>query len=203
MKIIILATAITGSASAALVNGDFNDGNTDWNVFNAAGIFDYAGNASVPFESHAAATWGSVVGWKLYSGVTQDIEVGTWAEGDTINFGAQAFVDSSLYADNIGYVALQFYDAKGYWSSSVNSANVDNSYMDGNVHDLVGSVTLNSMQASSTRIEFAILFYRPDHENADIDSGTIIWDNAYANVVPTPGALALLGLAGLAGRRRR
>ncbi|MCH2161385.1 MAG: hypothetical protein MK085_05880 [Phycisphaerales bacterium] len=188
-----------GTAQAEIYNGDFAGGNANWNVFGGAGIYDYAGNAAVPFESMAAATWGAFDG-NGYSGVAQDIS-GGWSEGDTINFGAQAFVENPLFADNIGFVALNFFGADGNWWFNVVSDNVTNALNDGGIHDMAGSITLDAGAASAARIEFVIIFHQPWHDGSD--SGAIIWDNAYANVVPTPGALALLGLAGLAGRRRR
>ncbi|MDE0888971.1 MAG: PEP-CTERM sorting domain-containing protein [Phycisphaerales bacterium] len=201
MKISILAIAITGAASAGLENGDFNGGNIGWNVFNGAGIYDYAGNPSVPFESNALATWGAFTGGVGYSGAGQDIAAGTWSEGDTIHYGANAFVENQLFADNIGYVALNFFGADGNWWFNHTTDNVDNSDMDGETHQFANSITLDAGAASAARIEFVIIFYQPWHDESG--SGSIIWDDAYANVVPAPGALALLGLAGLAGRRRR
>ena len=188
-----------GSAQGEILNGDFADGNANWNVFGGAGIYDFGGNPNVPFDSNAAATWGAFNG-DGYSGVAQDIS-GGWSEGDTINFGAQAFVENPLFADNFGFVALNFFGADGNWWFNVTSEDVNNSMMDGGIHDVGGSITLDAGAASAARIEYVIIFRQPWDDGSD--SGAIIWDNAYANVVPTPGALALLGLAGLAGRRRR
>ena len=198
---LLMTTALASAASAALENGNFNNGNVGWNVFNGAGIHDYAGNPAVPFESHAAATWGAWTGPGGYSGVAQDIEAGTWAEGDTIHYGAHAFVENSLFADNIGYVGLNFFGADGNWWFNHTTDNVHNGHMNGEIHHFSNSLTLDAGAASAARIEFVIIFHQPWDDGSD--SGAIIWDDAYAKVVPTPGALALLGLAGLAGRRRR
>ena len=84
-------------------------------------------------------------------------------------------------------------------ASDCTSGDVTNSMNDGGIHDMGGSITLDAGAASAARIEYVIIFRQPWDDGTD--SGAIIWDNAYANVVPTPGALALLGLAGLAGYR--
>jgi len=197
--VVIAAAAFTGAATADLVNGNFDDGGTGWNVFGGAGIYDYTGNPSVPFESNAAATWGDY--FSGYSGVAQDIEAGSWSEGDTIYFGADAFVEDWLYADNIGFVALNFFGADGNWWFNVTTPEVTNADFGTGVNTMSSSITLDAGAASAARIEYVIIFRQPWWDEQP--SGSIIWDNAYANVVPAPGALALLGLAGLAGSRRR
>ena len=196
---LLVVAALSGSAAAELINGDFTDGGNGWNVFGGAGVFDYGSNGGVPYDGMAAATWGDY--FSGYSGVAQDLAPGSWAEGDTINFGADAFIENTLYGENHGFVALNFFGADGGFWFNVTAGDVNNSLNDGSIHSMSNSYTLDAGAASAARIEYVIIFRQPWWD--DQPSGSIIWDNAYANVVPTPGALALLGLAGLVGSRRR
>ena len=91
---ITAAACLTGAASASLQNGNFDSGGDFWNGFGGHGVYDYGTNPAVPYSGNAAASWGDY-GWSGgYSGFGQDLTPGSWSEGDTINFGAEAFIEN-------------------------------------------------------------------------------------------------------------
>ena len=206
--IIAAATAalVSGAASAevTLQNGDFEDGTNGWNVFGGHGHFDYTNDTNIAFDSNALATWGDYGGG--YSGAAQNLG-GDWNVGDTINFGADVVLpDPSLWGDNYGFIVLNFFgsDNNLWWGHTIEIHDED--YSSGPIHSIDHSITLDlddqgGSLAYAARLEMVLIFRQPSH-NGD-PSGAIIFDNAYATTVPAPGALALLGLAGIASRRRR
>ena len=205
--IIAAATAalVSGAASAevSLANGNFEDGGNGWNTFGGHGIFDYSSEYP-SFGNNGLAAWGDYGGG--YSGAVQDLG-GTWAVGDTITFGADVVLpDDFLYGDNYAFIALNFFGADGNFWYQHNWDINDEDYASDQIHSIEHSITLElddqgGSLANAARIEFALIFRQPWHD--DQPSGAVIFDNAFATTVPGPGALALLGLAGIASRRRR
>ncbi|MBC23787.1 MAG: hypothetical protein CMJ32_07740 [Phycisphaerae bacterium] len=193
------ALLVSGAAHAEILNGGFTDGADHWNLFGGHGLFDYSADGFEGIEGNGLAAWGAYDG-AGYSGAAQDIN-GTWNAGDTIEFGADWYVPNPdpLHGDNHGFIALNFFGADGGWWFNVVSPLIDHAPGTSGSHSL--SYTLDEGAAGAARIEFVMIFRQP--ENHGGPSGAVIYDNAFANIVPTPGALALLGIAGLGMRRRR
>ena len=191
-----------GGAQADLVNGDFSDGDSGWGLY---------GGIQGPYDvgffggSQAVVAYGTFSGTPNYSGATQDLGVtGDYAEGDIINFGGQMYIESGkeLYEGNSASIQITFWYGSDY-GFAVPAGTVNASSMTDNVYTYDGSFQLDAGAASATRISFDFSYTQSDIPPDGVESGAAWGTNFYANIVPAPGAMALLGVAGLAGRRRR
>ena len=191
----------TGVAQGDLANGDFSDGGNGWNLY---------GGIQGPFDigffggSDAVVAYGTFSGVPNYSGASQDIT--GYAEGDTIEFGGQMYIEAGkeLYGANSAAIKITFWygDGTSYGFDSV-AGIVDANSASDTVFSYDGSFLLDASAASATRISFDFSYVQSDIPPKGTESGAAWGTNFYANVVPSPGALALLGLAGFSGRRRR
>lgn len=205
---IAAATAvIASSASADLVNGNLENF-TGWELFGGLGIFQppfFGGGNSI-------VGYGTFGGVPNFSGATQTIgfaAAGDYAEGDTIDFGGQMYLEGNKvpYGTNRAVIQLNFWygDGSAYGFSVVAGEVNANSATD-EILDFGLSYTLDAGAASATRISFDFTYIQDGFEDG-VESGAVWGDNFYANIVrapvPAPSAMALLGMAGLARRRRR
>ena len=210
MKNVFIATAaaaaVTGMAAGSISNGDFSNGSAGWSVFGGAeGPYGVGAAFGFDNDSDAVVAYGSFSGTPNYSGFTQDI-AGGYSEGDTINFGGQMYIENGkeLFGGNNANIQLNFWYGDGTaYGFTIVGGTVNASSLSGTVYDIDFSYTLDAGAASATRISLDFTYVQTDIPGAGGESGAAWATNMYANVVPAPGAMALLGLAGLAGRRRR
>ncbi|MDG1360785.1 MAG: hypothetical protein P8J88_12110 [Phycisphaerales bacterium] len=207
MKNVIMATAVAAMAStvasADIVNGDFSNGSEGWTQF---------GGSEGPYDvgffggSSAVVAYGTFGGTPNYSGYTQDLAwAGEFAEGDTINFGGEMFIEAGkeLFGGNNVNVQLNFWYGGGYdygFSYVAGTLNADSNTNE--VYGFNANYLLDAGAASATRISLDFTYVQTDFADG-VESGAAWGTNFFGSVVPAPGAVALLGMAGLAGRRRR
>lgn len=212
MKTTLIATAaaaaLAGMASADLVNGDFAGGSTaGWNQFGGSeGAYNvnFAGGAM----EWAVVAYGTFGGVPNFSGYSQDLGVtGDYAEGDTISFGGDMYIEDAkqLYGGNTANVQLNFwYGAAGTdYGFSVVAGTLDANSARDFLHSFSMDYVLDAGAASATRISLDFTYVQADIPPAGTESGAAWGSNFSGSIVPAPGAIALFGLAGLAGRRRR
>lgn len=210
MKNVFIASlamaAMTVTASAGIVNGDFSDGANGWSQFGGAeGPYGVGGAFGFDNASDAVVAYGTFNGTPNYSGFTQDIS-GIWNEGDTISFGGQMYIEpgKDLFGGNNANIQLNFWYGDGTaYGFTIIGGTVNSSSLTDTVYDIDFSYTLDAGAASATRISLDFTYVQTDIPGAGGESGAAWATNMYANVVPAPGAVALLGFAGLARRRRR
>ncbi len=202
------AAAVSGFASADIVNGDFAGGSTTgWNQF---------GGSQGPFEVNfgagtmewAVVAYGTFSGTPNYSGFSQDLGVtGDYAAGDTISFGGDMYVEGNkqLFGGNNANIQLNFWygDAGTDYGFSVVAGTVDSESVRDSVLSFELDYLLDEGAASATRISLDFTYVQTDIPPTGVESGAAWGSNFFGSIVPAPGAVALLGLAGLAGRRRR
>lgn len=215
MKNVILATATaiaafaTSAANAGvgpfgLENGDFSNGSVGWDQFGGAegpyGVGFFGG-------SDAVVAYGTFGGTPNYSGYTQTLGwAGSFFEGETINFGGEMFIEDGkdLFGGNNVNVQLNFWYGGGYdYGFSVVAGTLNS---DSNTNEVYGfdmNYLLDAGAASATRISLDFTYVQTDIPASGGESGAAWGTNFFGGIVPAPGAMALLGLAGLAGRRRR
>lgn len=207
MKNVIMATAVAAMAStvasADIVNGDFSNGSEGWTQF---------GGSEGPYDvgffggSSAVVAYGTFGGTPNYSGYTQDLAwAGEFAEGDTINFGGEMFIEAGkeLFGGNNVNVQLNFWYGGGFdygFSYVAGTLNADSNTNE--VYGFNANYLLDAGAASATRISLDFTYVQTDFADG-VESGAAWGTNFFGSVVPAPGAVALLGMAGLAGRRRR
>lgn len=207
MKNVIMATAVAAMAStvasADIINGDFSNGSEGWTQF---------GGSEGPYDvgffggSSAVVAYGTFGGTPNYSGYTQDLAwAGEFAEGDTINFGGEMFIEAGkeLFGGNNVNVQLNFWYGGGYdygFSYVAGTLNADSNTNE--VYGFNADYLLDAGAASATRISLDFTYVQTDFADG-VESGAAWGTNFFGSVVPAPGAVALLGMAGLAGRRRR
>ena len=210
MKNVFIATAaaaaVTGMAAGSISNGDFSAGASGWTQYGGS-EGPYAVGSSFGFDGNADAVvaYGTFGGAPNYSGYTQDIS-GSWSEGDTISFGGQMYIEAGkeLFGGNNSSVQITFWYGDGSaYGFSVAAGTLNSSSATQTVYDFNLDYVLDAGAASATRISLDFSYVQADIPGKGVESGAAWATNMYANVVPAPGAMALLGLAGLAGRRRR
>ena len=202
----LLAATVSGVASASITNGDFSNGSTGWTQFGGS-EGPYAVGSSFGFDndSDAVVAYGTFGGTPNFSGFAQDI-AGGYAEGDTINFGGQMYIENGkeLFGGNNANIQLTFWYGSGSdFGFAVVAGTLDASSLTDNVYTFASSYTLDAGAASATRISLDFTYVQTDVPQNGEESGAAWATNMYANVVPAPGALALIGCAGFRIRRRR
>ena len=208
MKNVILATAVAAMAStiatADITNGSFSNGSEGWAQFGGAeGPYDvgfFGGNAAV-------VAYGTFGGVPNYSGYTQDLGVtGDYAEGDVISFGGEMYIETGkeLAGANNANIQLNFWygNAGTDYGFSIVAGTVNADSLTDTVYLYNLDYVLDAGAASATRISFDFTYVQ-NNWNDDEESGAAWGTNFYGSIVPAPGAIALLGVAGLASRRRR
>jgi len=174
----LASVAVAGAASAEIMSFDI-DGAYNANGYSfVSGIVDGGGGTIISY------------------GFSVDLTV-YWNEGSSYeNWASECRLGVGLfnYGGSPGYV----------WSGGITSAagasTVGGSYT-------VSGITGGSYIASygfAASASFGFMAYSSWNDGTGMDAGTLSgtgWINVEA--VPAPGAIALLGLAGLAGRRRR
>ena len=210
MKIVFIASlamaATTVTASAEIVNGDFSDGSNGWTQYGGS-EGPYSVGSTFGFDNDAAAVvaYGTFNGAPNYSGFTQDIS-GSYAEGDIIDFGGQMYIEGGkeLFGGNNAAIQITFWYGDGNdFGFAVPAGTLDSNSASESVYTFDLQFTLDAGAASATRISLDFSYVQANIPPEGVESGAAWATNMYANIVPAPGAMALLGVAGLAGRRRR
>ena len=212
MKQFLIATmaaaAVSGFASADIVNGNFDGGSTaGWNQFGGSeGAYNV--NFAGGDMAWAVVAYGTFSGTPNYSGFSQDLGVtGDYAAGDTISFGGDMYVEGNkqLFGGNNANIQLNFWygDAGTDYGFSVVAGTLDTNSARDTLHSFAMDYVLDEGAASATRISLDFTYVQTDIPGEGVESGAAWGSNFYGNIVPAPGAVALLGLAGLASRRRR
>ncbi len=210
MKNVFIATlataALTGMAAGSITNGDFSNGSIGWGQYGGAeGPYGVGSAFGFANDSDAVVAYGTFGGAPNYSGYTQDIS-GSWNEGDTISFGGQMYIEGNkaLYGANNSAVQLTFWYGDGSaYGFSVAAGTLDSNSLLETVYDFDLDYVLDAGAASAVRISIDFSYVQAEIPAEGVESGAAWATNMYANITPAPGALALLGLAGFAGRRRR
>jgi len=231
LSCVAIAVAFTSSASAALISGwtmptafPTGTGNVPTGTIylppgpNGAGVADQGQTAGTQLRSvhaAAAATYTSPAG----NGSQFAFSSNNWAPGDfyEATFSTAGFTDINLswdqarsstgpaafkvlmsidgglsFTDLLSYTVLQSGGggAPGTWSSTTYNA--------------LYTRTLN-LGASAENQGSVIIRFQNAEAVASAATGSNRIDNimVYSGPIPAPGAIALLGLAGLASRRRR
>ena len=202
----VAVAAMAGVASGEIVNGDFSDGSNGWTQYGGSeGPYPVGSTFGFDNNSAAVVAYGTFSGTPNYSGFTQDIS-GSYAEGDIIDFGGQMYIEAGkeLYAGNNAAIQITFwYGAGNDFGFAVPAGTLTGNSASESVYTFDLQYTLDAGAASATRISLDFSYVQTDIPPAGLESGAAWATNMYANIVPAPGALALLGVAGLAGRRRR
>ena len=195
---LVLAAGLASTSNAGFVNGDFETGDfTGWDIgftpngmtaYQSVDLFDmgygesYAAGFAVGEIDFDGTEQGVILTQNMYlaGGVTYDLgfHAAAWRPYGGGNYDGGTFW---LIVDD--YVV-------DYWASD---------YINGGDPPLTNSVDGQYTPASSGNYDVGVMITR--HY---IIPGDLIYqyvDDFY--IVPAPGALALLGLAGLIGRRRR
>ena len=210
MKNTLIATvavaAMAGVASGEIVNGDFSDGSNGWAQYGGSeGPYGVGAAFGFDNDSDAVVAYGTFSGTPNYSGYTQNIS-GSYAEGDIIDFGGQMYIEAGkeLFGGNNASIQITFwYGAGNDFGFAVPAGVLDANSATESVYTFDLQYTLDAGAASATRISLDFSYVQTDIPGKGVESGAAWATNMYANIVPAPGALALLGVAGLAGRRRR
>ena len=212
MKQFLIATmaaaAVSGFASADIVNGNFDGGSTaGWNQFGGSeGAYNV--NFAGGDMAWAVVAYGTFGGTPNFSGYSQDLGVtGDYSEGDTISFGGDMYIEDAkqLFGGNNVNVQLNFwYGAAGTdYGFSVVAGTLDANSARDTLHSFAMDYVLDAGAASASRISLDFTYVQTDIAPKGVENGAAWGSNFYGSIVPAPGAVALLGLAGLAGRRRR
>ena len=220
---LITAGAVSMSASAALVAGwsmstAVAAATTGTNyTYGAADLGDAtAGTSLSGFHAAAATTWSSPAG----NGSTYSLSSNNWAIGDYY----QVSLSTTGYADPITisfdqtrsgtgpatFAVLMSVDGGANFSTLLASYSVVQAGLAGTgtttwnatTNQAGFTTTITGLSAAAGQ---ASLIFRIQSTVTTAAAGTNRVDNinVYSGAVPTPGAIALLGVAGLVGRRRR
>jgi hypothetical protein len=138
-----------------------------------------------------------------YTQTFQAVDVSSYAA--LINAGNAQVNASALFNTNGGYIGAFSLVNVSFFSSSVYSSLLGNSgngtlNLDGNPLSWETASVSAAIPVNTTWVVFQVAY-----QNASLAGNTGFVDDTYLDIraVPAPGALALLGLAGLVGRRRR
>ncbi|MHC4908256.1 MAG: hypothetical protein ACYTF9_00850 [Planctomycetota bacterium] len=207
--LLITAVAVcgvaAGSANADIVNGSFEDGMNGWTVVdNPAPFF--------PLDSYAAGTantfgwpWDNtptdgafsmVTGWDGAAGnisISQDVLI----DGGTLEFDYRAAWDTTFGATlPRDFSAIISGTGGGPVLDSMLFLSADPDTQVTDTGQLAGSMDVSAFLGQTVTLTF-------EWTVPELNTGPAQFDLDNVRLTPTPGALALLGLAGLCGRRRR
>ena len=143
--------AMTVTASAGIVNGDFSDGANGWSQFGGAeGPYGVGSAFGFDNGSDAVVAYGTFSGTPNFSGFTQDIS-GGYSEGDTINFGGQMYIENGkeLFGGNNANIQLNFWYGDGTaYGFTIVGGTVNSSSLSDTVYDIDFSYTLDAGAAA-------------------------------------------------------
>jgi hypothetical protein len=221
MKMVLLAgvaaTLVAGSASAAfvgmnVVGSTVTQGADTFYVFKVYAKFNNANDTVLNAYGMSATTAGAFNHNDFLNGNTNSNVAGTWSP--TLLLGSNAGIDSWV---TIGGNAADFNNSTafdpGWGAAGANQAGIPAGagWFNQNPPNLQGRVNATSLEtlvaqfvrrnpapgtpAWTTNITIGF--------NQGIGTPSQFGNGSFTIPVPAPGAIALLGLAGLAGRRRR
>jgi MYXO-CTERM domain-containing protein len=221
---LITAGAVSMSASAALVAGwsmstAVAAATTGSNYnYGAANLGDAtSGTMLSGFHAVAATTWSSPAG----NGSTYSLSSNNWSIGDyyqvslsTIGYAdpiALSFDQTRSGTGPAAFEVLMSVDGGASFSSVLAGYTVIQAGLAGSGTTTWNSVTnqpvtfTTTVSGLSAAAGQASVIFRIQSTVTTAAAGTNRVDNinVYSGAVPTPGAIALLGVAGLVGRRRR
>ena len=220
---LITAGAVSMSASAALIAGwsmstAVAAATTGINyTYGAADLGEVtAGTSLAGFHAAAATTWSSPAG----NGSTYSLSSNNWTAGDYY----QVSLSTIGYADAItlsfdqtrsgtgpaAFTVLMSIDGGANFTTVLASYAVAQAGLAGSGTTTWNSVTnqagfTTTISGLSAAAGQASVIFRIQSTVTTAAAGTNRVDNinVYSGAVPTPGAIALLGVAGFVGRRRR
>ncbi len=173
------AVAALGISSAALA-----DSNWDTDIAIDMGSFTLSGSAGGPVNDATATYSGLLVGFSFEGDYSDPNDAGMWASDTRLN----------VYLDGVQVYSVGGFTAPANpWDFQGGGSAPDGFYSH-------GPDTNAAIKGLSGDWEFVFT----NGWDSDL-TDDIQWDNAILTIhtIPAPGALALLGLAGLAGTSRR
>jgi MYXO-CTERM domain-containing protein len=221
---LITAGAVSMSASAALVAGwsmptAVTAATTGTNyTYGAADLGEAtAGTSLTGYHAVAATTWSSPAG----NGSTYSLSSNNWTTGDyyqvslsTIGYADAITISFDQTRSSTGpatFAVLMSVDGGANFSTVLASYAVVQAGLAGSGTTTWNSVTnqpvtfTTTVSGLSAAAGQASVIFRIQSTVTTAAAGTNRVDNinVFSGAVPTPGAIALLGVAGLVGRRRR
>jgi hypothetical protein len=198
-KIIVLLAfiAMTGIASAALTDGNFQDGGTNWQAWNNAAIADHSPDYGGTAGNIDAGIW-----W-TDGGVAQEvtgITPGDYTFSIDTLIGNNAF---QLTGDRqaIAQGDMFHWNDGGWWDYWYTAGVVSVSGLDSPLADSVISGGFDFTVTANPEGDWAEMAKVYLHMADNGGSGNAYWDNV--TLTPEPMTLGLLGLGGLFLRRRK
>lgn len=205
-RVTLASFLLACGASAALgqnllTNPGFEDGLNGWSVFGNA----YAETNNPPqFEAYEGqglvSMFGNFTGGFNVTGIFQEFAA---AEGEAWTMDAysrhwsgDAMIGQGAPDSNWVVMKLAFFDAGSNEIGAAERTILDGTFETDVWHD--NDPVTGIAPAGTVKVQSFILYLQPL-----FDGGAAHIDNVSVTMVPAPGALALLGLGGLAIRRRR
>jgi hypothetical protein len=209
-----LSLLLAGSAHAVLTNANFEIPTTT-SASNVLNNFPgFAGIWGPEMGSITTATMGVTpfAGSRMlqmtddgltYTQTFQAVDVTSF--GGLINAGQAQLVATAMLNTNGGYTGAfglvnVMYFSGSTWGSMIGNSGNGTLFLDANPQTWEGASVTSMIPVGTTWLVYQVAF-----QNASIGTNTGFVDLAGIDIrqVPAPGAIALLGLAGLGARRRR
>lgn len=196
---VLVCGASTAFAQNLLINPGFEDGLNGWNVFGNAFPETTNPPAIEPFEGDGVAKmFGNFSGGFDVTGIFQEFAAAPGQEWTmdsySRHFSGDPLTGSGAPDFNWTVMKIVFKDAGDIEIGAVESTILDGTFATDVWHD--NAAISGTAPAGTVQVEAFILFLQPFN-----DGGAAQIDNV--SLLPAPGALALLGLGGLAATRRR
>ncbi len=136
-----------------------------------------------------------------YTQTFQTVDVSSFST--MINAGSATVTGSALFNTVGGYMGAWSFINIIFFSGNTWATMISNS-PNGILNLDANPMTWESASSSAAvPVGTTWMMFQVGYNNASIGNNPGFVDDTYMNIVPAPGAIALLGLAGLAGRRRR
>ena len=171
------SATMTGNGSAVFVLGRATGG-TGANAASATNENGF-GSMNLNYFDNSGA-FANLTGTTSFS-----INVGSYTGGDTI------------WTLDVGFDSQSEFDF-GFLQLQLTNSNIVSGVLTFNVADMVSDGTINW-----AKVDFINLGVKRTEWGAANSTAGFTLSNFQYNVIPAPGAIALLGMAGVAGRRRR